>query len=62
MQYAEIIKKLNNTWELEKINGLTAEAEKARDFLLKLPERMLRITERMVVPNTTYQFKWMIAK
>ena len=60
--YCEIIKKLNNTWELEKINGLTAEAEKARDFLLKLPERMLRITERMVVPNTTYQFKWMIAK
>lgn len=57
--YIDIIKKLNTTWELDKISGLTAEAEKARDYLLKLPERMLRITERMVVPNTAYQFKWM---
>ncbi len=57
--YIDIIKKLNTTWELDKINGLTAEAEKARDYLLKLPERMVRITERMVVPNTAYQFKWM---
>lgn len=57
--YIDIIKKLNTTWELDKINGLTAEAEKARDYLLKLPERLIRITERMVVPNTAYQFKWM---
>lgn len=56
--YVNIIKKLNTTWELDKITGLTAEAEKARDYLLKLPERMYRITERMVVPNTTYEFKW----
>ena len=35
------------------------EAEKARDYLLKLPERMYRITERIVVPKTDFQFKWM---
>jgi len=57
--YVDIIKKLNTTWEIDKITGLTAEAEKARDFLMKLPERMYRITERMVVPNTAYEFKWM---
>ncbi len=57
--YVDIIKKLNTTWEIDKITGLTSEAEKARDYLLKLPERMYRITERIVVPKTDFQFKWM---
>ncbi|NQW36525.1 MAG: acyl-ACP desaturase [Flavobacteriales bacterium] len=56
--YVDIIKKLNSSWEIDKITGLTAEAEKARDFLMRLPERMYRITERMVIPNTPYEFKW----
>jgi len=57
--YVDIIKKLNDTWQIDKITGLNEEAEKARDFLMRLPERMYRITERMVVPNTSYNFKWM---
>jgi len=57
--YVEIIKKLNAVWDIDKITGLTDEAEKARDYLLKLPERMYRITERIVVPNTKYPFKWL---
>jgi len=58
--YVSIIEKLNKAWEIDKITGLTAEAEKARDYLLKLPERMYRITERIVVPNSTHKFKWMM--
>jgi len=58
--YVDIIKKLNTAWEIEKITGLTQEAEKARDWLLNLPNRMYRITERIVIPNTKYNFKWMI--
>lgn len=58
--YVDIIKKLNTAWEIDKITNLTPEAEKARDFLMKLPERMYRITERIVVPDTKFQFKWMI--
>jgi acyl-[acyl-carrier-protein] desaturase len=57
--YVDILKKLNNMWEIDKITGLTQEAERARDWLLKLPVRMQRITERMVVPDTKYNFKWM---
>jgi len=57
--YVDIINKLNTTWQIDKITGLNEEAEKARDFLMHLPERMYRITERFVVPKTTYQFKWM---
>lgn len=57
--YVDILKKLNTTWEIDKIINLTPEAEKARDWLIKLPERMYRITERIVVPDTKYNFKWM---
>ncbi|MFY7670482.1 acyl-ACP desaturase [Tenacibaculum sp. MEBiC06402] len=58
--YVDILKKLNETWEIDKITGLTAEAEKARDYLMKLPDRMYRITERIVIPDTQFNFKWMI--
>lgn len=58
--YVDIIKKLNTAWEIDKITNLTPEAEKARDYLMKLPERMYRITERIIVPDTKFQFKWML--
>ena len=57
--YVDIMRKLNNAWNIDKITGLTAEAEKARNYLMKLPERMERIAERIVVPDTDHQFKWM---
>ena len=55
--YIEILKKLNVAWEIEKIKGLSPEAEKARDYLVKLPDRMFRITERIIIPETKFQFK-----
>ncbi|WP_299618426.1 acyl-ACP desaturase [uncultured Tenacibaculum sp.] len=58
--YIDILRKLNAAWEIDKITGLTAEAEKARDYLMKLPDRMYRITERIVIPDTDFKFKWMI--
>jgi len=57
--YVDIMRKLNSAWNIDKISGLTAEAEKARAYLVKLPERMERIAERIVVPDTNHQFKWM---
>lgn len=58
--YVDIVRKLIEAWEIDKITNLTPEAEKARDFLMKLPDRMYRITERIVVPDTKFNFKWMI--
>ena len=58
--YVDIIRKLNTAWEIDKIMNLTPEAEKARDWLMKLPDRMYRITERIVIPDTKFKFKWMI--
>lgn len=57
--YVDIMRKLNSAWEIDKITGLTAEAEKARAYLMRLPERMERIAERIVIPDTKHQFKWM---
>ncbi|HSD14904.1 MAG TPA: acyl-ACP desaturase [Flavobacterium sp.] len=58
MDYVDILEKLNQKWEIDKITNLTDEAEKARDYLLKLPARMTRIAERMAVPSEEKIFKW----
>ncbi len=56
--YIDIMQKLINRWEIEKIGNLTDEAEKARDFLMKLPARMARISERLIIPQESHIFKW----
>ena len=38
--YVDILQKLVSMWEIDKIANLTDEAEKARDYLMKLPARM----------------------
>ena len=54
--YVDILKKLNTIREIDKITNLTPEAEKARDYLMQLPDRMHRITERIIIPNTKFDF------
>ena len=56
--YVDIMQKLVEKWEIEKMGGLTDEAEKARDYLMKLPARMAKISERLVLPEQTHVFKW----
>lgn len=56
--YIDILQKLIEKWQIDKIQGLTAEAEKARDFLMKLPARMTRISDRLVIPEESHIFKW----
>ncbi len=56
--YIDIMKKLIDRWEIDKITELTDEAEKARDYLMRLPSRMQRINDRLVIPDEVYKFKW----
>jgi acyl-[acyl-carrier-protein] desaturase len=56
--YLDIMQKLIDKWQIDKIVGLTDEAEKARDYLMKLPARMAKISERLVIPEESYIFKW----
>jgi len=57
--YIDILRKLNSSWKIDSITGLSPEAEKARTYLMRLPERMEKIAERIVIPDTPYSFKWM---
>ncbi|PVW15379.1 acyl-ACP desaturase [Marixanthomonas spongiae] len=56
--YIDIMEKLNSYWQIDKLNALTDEAEKARDYLMKLPDRMRRIANRISIPQDQIQFKW----
>ncbi|KGO86998.1 fatty acid desaturase [Flavobacterium rivuli WB 3.3-2 = DSM 21788] len=56
--YVDILRKLVEKWQIDKITGLTAEAEKARDYLMRLPDRMAKISERLVIPQEAHIFKW----
>lgn len=58
--YVDIMKKLISKWQIDKITGLTDEAERARDYLMNLPMRMAKIAERFTVPVDSYQFKWVL--
>jgi acyl-[acyl-carrier-protein] desaturase len=46
--------KIDDEMEIDKITGLTDEAEKARDYLMKLPARMTRVSERMTIPQESH--------
>lgn len=59
--YVDILSKLNGYWELDALRSLSDDAERARDYLMKLPERLQRISERMKFPDTQYKFKWVEA-
>jgi acyl-[acyl-carrier-protein] desaturase len=56
--YVDIMQKLIDKWQIDKISNLTDEAEKARDYLMRLPARMAKISERIVLPEENYVFKW----
>jgi acyl-[acyl-carrier-protein] desaturase len=59
--YVDILRKLNDYWEIDKVRSLSDGAEKARDYLIALPDRLERISERMKFPQDQYRFKWVEA-
>ena len=59
--YIDILRKLNAYWEIDKMTSLTDQAEKARDYLMHLPDRMARIAERIAIPQDQHKFKWVEA-
>lgn len=56
--YIDILKDLLVDWKIDGITGLNESAEKARDYLMKLPSRLQRITDRISTPDREYNFKW----
>ena len=56
--YIDILKELLDDWKIEHIDGLNEKAQKAQEYLMKLPARLQRITDRIATPDLQYQFKW----
>ncbi len=56
--YINILRSLLVDWEIDKIAGINEKAEKARDYLMTLPDRLQRISDRIKIPQKQYQFKW----
>lgn len=56
--YIDILKSLLKTWDLGNITSLTDEADKARTYLMRLPERLQRIASRVRIPEEQHRFTW----
>ena len=58
--YIDIFRDLIKDWDIENIGDLNEMAEKARDYIIGLPDRIQRISERMKVNTVQHQFKWIL--
>ncbi|HTH82693.1 MAG TPA: acyl-ACP desaturase [Mucilaginibacter sp.] len=58
IDYVDILKELIADWHIESITELSESGEKARDYIVNLPNRLLRIAERMKNPMLEYKFSW----
>ena len=56
--YIDILRSLLKDWNIDKVTELDGAAEKARAYVMTLPDRLQRITDRMKEPEKEYQFKW----
>jgi acyl-[acyl-carrier-protein] desaturase len=61
VDYVDILKSLIEDWNIESIKDLNDAGEKARDYIVALPERLLRVADRIKTPNLEYKFSWIIA-
>jgi acyl-[acyl-carrier-protein] desaturase len=58
VDYVDILKQLIVEWNIESLKELNETGEKARDYLMSLPSRLLRVAERMKNPDLEYKFSW----
>ncbi len=58
MDYTNILESLVKEWDIENIGNLTGAAEKGRDYLMALPARFKRISERGLKAPLEYKYNW----
>ena len=56
--YTHILESLIKEWNIGNLGNLTGAAEKARDYLMALPERFKKISERGLKAPVEYKFNW----
>lgn len=58
VDYVEIMQQLIEEWKIESMADLNETGEKARDYIMALPNRLLRVADRMKNPTMEYKFSW----
>jgi acyl-[acyl-carrier-protein] desaturase len=58
VDYVDIMNQLILEWDLASLSNLNEVGEKARDYVMQLPSRLLRVAERMKNPALEYKFSW----
>ena len=59
VDYTNILESLIKEWNIKHITGLNDAAEKARDYLMALPDRFRKIAERTTIKAPLeYEFNW----
>ncbi|MBS1526136.1 MAG: acyl-ACP desaturase [Bacteroidetes bacterium] len=58
VDYVDILKDLIEEWHIASVRDLNETGEKARDYLMNLPARLLRVADRMKNPGLEYKFSW----
>lgn len=61
MDYVDILKQLIIEWQIESVRDLNEAGEKARDYIMRLPDRLSRLAERAKNPALEYKFSWIQA-
>ena len=61
IDYIEVMQGLLQDWKIENMRHLNDEAEKARDYLMSLPDRLTRIADRLRTPTIEHKFSWIKA-
>ena len=56
--YIDIADALLTDWNIAAINDLNDAGQRARDYLMALPNRLRRVAERTKVPMLEYPFSW----
>lgn len=61
MDYVNIMRELIEYWNIAGLRELKENGERARDYVMALPDRMARLADRMKMPDKELQFSWIIA-
>jgi acyl-[acyl-carrier-protein] desaturase len=56
--YIDILESLLTIWDIDQVPELNEAGERARDYLMKLPDRLKRVSARLKIPEHPYEFSW----
>ncbi|MBL7765653.1 MAG: acyl-ACP desaturase [Chitinophagaceae bacterium] len=58
--YVNIMRELIGEWKIDGLTGLKENGEKARDYVMALPDRLQRLSDRMKIPDKEMNFSWIL--